>query len=102
MINFRLVIKNPWSKGVFLSLWEWTHLLWGHKVLELQLYKYGVDFFGTALSTGWRGRDHAGPEFELIAFGRTLVIKVYDSRHWDYNNHKWEEYSEENPCLKAE
>lgn len=102
MINLRLVLENPWSRGKFQNKWSKTKKLWGHRVFEMQLYKFSTDLLGFAVNTGWRGRDHAGPEFELMLFTYTLVIKFYDSRHWDYDTNKWQVYNEENKCLKSE
>lgn len=55
------------------------------QVYELFLLKF--DF------TPW-GRDHAGLQFELCLFDITFHLEFYDSRHWDYENNKWEVYEE--------
>lgn len=94
MIKFEFVLSNPWSSEKFTDKWNHTFNLFKHKYLELQLYKYTPDWFGVRLNTLWRSRHHAGPELELILLRYTLVIKVYDSRHWDYENRTWEKQGE--------
>lgn len=35
-------------------------------------------------------QDHAGPNFTVIIFGVIYFhIMIYDNRHWDWENNKW-------------
>lgn len=98
MIKLELVIHNPWSRGNFADKWNKTWRITAHKAFEAQWFKYGYDYLGFRVDTAWRGRDHAGPEFELVLFGHTLSLRLYDSRHWDYDNRCWLVYNEEDTC----
>jgi len=35
--------------------------------------------------------DHAGFSICLMLFGLEIAFSKYDTRHWDYDNNKWEE-----------
>lgn len=98
MLNLRLVIENPWSKAQWADRWNWTRQITKHKVLEAQLCKYNAELFGVCLNTCWRGRDHAGLELDLIAFGYTFALRFYDSRHWDYITNSWATYDGVDTC----
>jgi len=39
-----------------------------------------------------RRRDHAGISIELSILWISLYFVFYDTRHWDDENNKWEEY----------
>ena len=39
-----------------------------------------------------RKRDHAGFIFNLNFFYLNFYFNIYDSRHWDDEDNKWEEY----------
>lgn len=36
-----------------------------------------------------RNTDHAGLNFEICLFGYSIESKIYDTRHWDYENNTW-------------
>lgn len=95
MLEFNLVLENPWGKDVFKNRWDTTKKLWGHKFLEAQLFQFNKEVFGLRSRLDWRGRDHAGPSLEIILFRHTLSIRIYDSRHWDYDNNCWMNYEED-------
>lgn len=75
----------------FRSLFEVTRKLSKHKVFECQAYTDRALLHVNA-SIQFGGCDHAGPVLELGLLGVMLVVRVYDSRHWDYNKHQWAQY----------
>jgi hypothetical protein len=94
MINLSLSIKNPFAKDLkktfsFSKNWKITK----YKVFEFQFCRLAnyhcVSFH---LDLAWRGQSHAGPLFELEFFGYELIIKIYDTRHWNYKKGTWENY----------
>jgi hypothetical protein len=67
-----------------------------NKSLEVQL-----DLFNKNMSPGYfeflfmwtRQQDHAGPSFSFSIFRIIFFnIQVYDHRHWDHDNNRWEKY----------
>lgn len=55
-------------------------------------FKFGLSIFGDifTLVTYWNRRmDHAGFTFELTVLGASLYFKIYDNRHWDYEENNW-------------
>lgn len=90
MINFKIAIENPWNNKKWENYKCWSWVLFSTRVLEIQLHRTGHEIFSFMIDTMWRGRDHAGPELEITLLGKTMTIKIYDTRHWDYNNNKWE------------
>lgn len=62
-----------------------------HKFLEYQLdRKFATDPFDFHVWWDWKG-DHAGPGFYFSIYKLFwFQIKIYDHRHWDYENNCWE------------
>jgi hypothetical protein len=91
MIYFKFKLENPWSKNddsrdFFCKDWKISD----HKNLETQLTWFGWStLFELNIEINWRGRDHAGPRFEIILFGLFFGIQMYDSRHWNYEQNRW-------------
>lgn len=98
MIQLQLVLHNPWSRGHWRSIWTKHRRLSTHKTFEIQLYRFSSEFLGFRLDTSWRGRDHAGPQLELIVCGYTLSMQICDNRHWDYDHGRWMIYNEDDVC----
>jgi hypothetical protein len=94
MIYFNFRLENPWSKqreqmDYFCKDWKLSKT----KHLEVQVSRNGVDpIFNFIFDLCWRGRDHAGPSVEIGLFGFWSVVKIYDSRHWNYTENRWEIY----------
>jgi hypothetical protein len=40
--------------------------------------------------------DHAGLSFEIHCIFISIIINIYDSRHWDYDNNRWQEWDYDN------
>lgn len=96
MINIRLSLQNPFGKENFKNLYSKSFRLMPHKHFEFELIRYGINIFEFELDLSFRGHDHAGPSLELGIFGYLLYIRIYDKRHWDHINNKWEEYEHTN------
>ena len=88
MITFNFNIRNPWGN-------KWKNYrcfsgstLFEHKFWELQFYRSNdlLDVMFQITAT----QSHSG--FRLIVgfFGFNAEFQFYDSRHWDYENSKWE------------
>lgn len=92
MINIWLAIKNPFKCADFKNYVCYTKLIAKHKAFEVQVSKYADNFLEFNLNLNWRGEDHAGPSIEINLFGWTLCVKIYDTRHWDYENNCWQVY----------
>jgi len=94
MIYFNFRLENPWSKqreevDYFYKTWH----LYKTKYLEVEINRYGINpLFNFVLDLCWRGQDHAGPSIEIALFGFWINLKMYDSRHWNYDENRWEIY----------
>jgi hypothetical protein len=68
-----------------------------HKGWEIQWDHWGWDkILDLEIRLSLKGEDHAGFYFEFGLFGFSIMVNVYDSRHWDYDTNDWEIYDEEN------
>lgn len=43
----------------------------------------------------FRGRDHAGLDFNVQVLGLDFHFQIYDNRHWNYDENRWYRYGEE-------
>lgn len=94
MIRLKLNIDNPWGSDDFRNIWSWHKKLAKTKAFEIQLSRYSRELFGINIDLNWVGRDHAGPEIEVIFATFSVRLNLYDSRHWDYEKRTWEKYEE--------
>ena len=93
MINLSFGIDNPWAKENFKNLfdvagdikknlsWEFEIIRHSHILVELSM-RYTVK------------QDHAGLTLAAGLFGYSADFRIYDTRHWDYENNCWEVYEE--------
>jgi len=67
-----------------------------NKSVELQLSKWGKahSLINIDLDLRWWGDDHAGPSIMIEIWKYFFNLKIYDHRHWDYENNTWEVYSD--------
>jgi len=63
--------------------------LWSQMFISVNVFS----LFSFHILKQWK-TDHAGFEIGLKILGLDLEYKYYDTRHWDYDNDKWEEYPE--------
>lgn len=92
MINFSFNVDNPFTSKICepVDLFFEVYPLSKNKHLEVQVAWFAWQtIFSLHISTNWQGRDHAGPELEIDIFGLTLSIKIYDNRHWNYQEKRW-------------
>ena len=87
MLTLQLVIENPWSRR-FRNLYNRAGHLRGNLCWEVQ-FMQTADIL--SLKFEWTmARDHAGPYCELGLFGYSISASIYDRRHWDHFNNRWE------------
>lgn len=80
------------------NFWKYGFNFWlySYKYFEVEFCSHKEwNYFDLDIS--WtRKQDHAGLKLDFELLGLNLVIQVYDSRHWDYENDEWE-----NSCKKC-
>jgi hypothetical protein len=84
---------NPFksfAKKFWMHTWYWDKKLTTYKWFEVQTFVDSDHLFGFELDLRLKGRDHAGPSFELVLFCIGLAARIYDNRHWDYETNDWE------------
>jgi hypothetical protein len=93
MIFLRFKIFNPWFKdndNKSVHYFSKHKQLSKNKNLEIQVSKFQPDdLLGFVIDLRWKGQDHQGPEFEISVFGYMFMMKIYDSRHWNYTEGRW-------------
>jgi hypothetical protein len=94
MIFTKFSMANPWFKpnDDFKSHdYYWKDVkLSKHKNFEIQISRFESSYLlDMSVDLTWWGRDHAGPELDLNLFGYMFNVKIYDSRHWNYQEHRW-------------
>jgi hypothetical protein len=47
--------------------------------------------FDLEINFDFTGSDHAGPALTFGIFGYVLIISVCDRRHWNYDEHRWQD-----------
>lgn len=91
MIYSKFSLTNPWARDNFKHLKMWTGRLTKSKVWELELISSSWYLLHIQFDLSLRGRDHAGFNLELGLLGFVVYFNIYDRRHWDYKNNKWEQ-----------
>jgi hypothetical protein len=85
---FLLSLQNPFSKR-FDNIFSIDRKISKYKAIEVEVLKTPVVFcITTELSMR---KDHAGLFLNLGLFGYEVVVSIYDTRHWNYENDKPEE-----------
>lgn len=95
MIFFKFMIDNPWhrpckdGKG---HDYYWKDIkLTKNKNFEIQISKFSNrDILDIGVDLRWQGSDHAGPELDINVLGYMFNVKIYDSRHWNYKEGRWQ------------
>ena len=91
MIYLNLNIHNPWSNR-FGNVCNNTGPITKNKTWEIEILKteslFRSEFQYTIM------QDHAGIGIAIGLLGWELHIRVYDNRHWDYENKCWEVYGQ--------
>lgn len=94
MIYLKFLIDNPWFKpnDKFNSKdYMWKDIkLSKNKNFEIQISRFEArELLNVNMDLRWQGQDHAGPELDVNVFGFMFNVKIYDSRHWNYDEHRW-------------
>lgn len=94
MLYCSFSLTNPWYKnkgGSHKSLFLYHGRLYKNKYWELECIRDPQRILAAELSFSWRNRDHAGLNMGVCILGADIALHIYDTRHWDYQNNKWEE-----------
>ena len=87
MIHISFGLSNPWGRP-FDNLWNRSGLITNHKAWEAELLQtrqvIGFEFSYT------RRQSHAGLTVELAVLGRSVCLRIYDTRHWNHETGVWE------------
>ena len=89
MIDFRLEIKNPWSKDRFENLWHRHGICTENKSWELEFTYCDSVLLDSCISYTDK-QNHAGFEISLGFLGFGLAFRILDNRHWNYDRNEWE------------
>ena len=77
---------------------ERTWRLSKNKSLDLQVSSWATYYTVIDFSFKWTiRRSHAGIELDFGLFNYCVCINLYDSRHWNYSEGRWEEYPQVTP-----
>jgi len=88
MITLSLSLSNPFSNR-YSVVYDKTGKTWNpHKFWDLSICKRS-SIIGFTFDFTMR-QDHAGFSLEIELFGWSIEYRVYDNRHWDYENGCWE------------
>jgi len=88
MINLRFEIQNPWSRDRFKNLGSISGKITQNKSWELEHTFYDGMILDAECKFTTK-QDHAGLELVLGILGYGVHFRIYDCRHWDYENGRW-------------
>lgn len=84
-------ISKFWKNRKHFETVFWFHKkLFVSKSFELEFFKNSDSLMELQFDFRLKGIDHAGPSITVVFFGLGFGAKIYDHRHWDYRNNKWE------------
>jgi hypothetical protein len=87
MINFKFSITNPFSVR-WANIYNTGGYLTDNKSWEIQVMKSN-DIVDVSIHFTMHN-DHAGLIVEVGLLGYSIMINIYDNRHWNYENKGWE------------
>jgi hypothetical protein len=90
-LKFDVLIRSPIKKNIFRCIFSKEKKISDNKSFEIEMFWFSDELFRFAIDIKFGGDDHAGPELELNILGLTFAMKIYDHRHWNYENNSWEE-----------
>lgn len=97
-MRLSLKIDNPFynPSATFFPQTDYVYKHWTlseNKSAELQItnFKSTQTVLNFVLDLHWWGSDYQGPKFDVELLGFMFSISMYDHRHWDYENHCWEQ-----------
>lgn len=88
---FCLKLYNPFKKSDFDNLYckEERIPYTENKNWSFEILKENNLLFEFSFNICFRGQDHAGPEVQLGLFGYSILLRMYDQRHWNYDRNCW-------------
>jgi hypothetical protein len=93
IINLRFELKNPFDRWEFFRSLGCVHGRLGqHSAWEIQHSYYSPLLVDCELRWS-RCTDHAGIEFSIGVLGYGVQFRTYDTRHWNYDKNRWEEWN---------
>ncbi len=100
MLHFNLTLRSPWKwTGLQTRLSkdyvEFDRPITENKCVSLQVSRWNMDYpyiVGLSVRLSWRGEDHAGLFVDLTLLDHSVIVNLYDRRHWDDEADKWEVY----------
>lgn len=97
MIKLSFTLTNPWSDR-FDAGWMRGGHLYGNKAWEFQAYRSNT--IAEACLELTHRQDHAGLRLEFGIFTFSFTFNIYDTRHWNYADRRWEVYNDEENILR--
>ena len=104
MFRFHFALRNPFKSARVeqKDYIEYDRKITTNKSVEVQLSRWQAhNIFELSVSVIPYGEDHGNIGFDIELFGYFFAAKIYDIRHWDYENHCWEEYEEEHEGIRG-
>jgi hypothetical protein len=89
LFNLRFSINLPFDH--FKNLGSISGKFFKNKAWELEHTYYSGSLIDIDTSFSLN-EDHAGFEFVFGLFGYGIHFRIYDTRHWDYDNNCWQKY----------
>ena len=90
MINLNLALRNP-----FWNRWDNVWNRAGNTPFKYKFWEAQLMKTNTLIGFGFRfttRQDHAGVNVEMGFLGYDIDLNFYDSRHWNDEEGKWNEY----------
>ena len=94
MFYIGLHISNPFKTNTFKNLFNVGGRISKNKSWEFEIIYSPTILLEFNLRIVTSGVDHAGLELDIGMLGLSLNAKIYDNRHWDYDNNCWEKHDE--------
>lgn len=91
MGHIGVTLNNAFAKPIWDNVKYWSKLVAKYKGVEVEILRDNQLLVTVSLDVRMRC-DHAGVELCLGLFGYSISFKYYDTRHWDYENNRWQVY----------
>ncbi len=92
MINLSFNLRNPFS-----NRWQCLYTKSGNLPIKNKHWEIQIDKCSYILGFEFRftiRQDHAGLFLSFCLLGYDIIINVYDSRHWNNEENRWEYYGD--------
>lgn len=94
MIQLTLQIGTPWHREFFKNLGSLHGSITRYKHWEIEHTYYSDVLVDVDFRVNSR-MDHGGVSFTVGVLGYGISMRLYDSRHWDYENNCWEQHEQQ-------